>query len=104
MFSFLSAPHFRRLTEPRSVLPESGPNQSSQIRAHVLEEVRVGSLPASQLDEAVSVYLILSDRFCSWISVNEEHVCMRGPDLGLESCSHAQGTVLCRAVRYSEDC
>lgn len=76
----------------------------------VLEEVQVGSLPASQLVEALSVYLILSevllsDHFCSWISINEEHVCLRGPDSGPESCSIAKGTVFCLGVihSYSEE-
>lgn len=72
-----------------------------------MEEVRLGSLPAAQRGEAESVYLILSDGFCSWISVNEEHVCWRGPDPGLESCSVLKApflldTGILRIVRLKE--
>lgn len=103
---FLSFCSSQRLAEPLSILPELGPNQSNQIRLRVLEEVQVGSLPASQLDEAVSLYLILSevllsDHFSSWISINEEHMCSRGPDPGPGSCSTAEGTVFCLGVTHS---
>lgn len=81
-------------------LSSLGQGQTRATRSErLLEGVQVGSRPAAQLHEAVSVYLIplevlLSDRSCSWISINEQHVCSRGAAPG-------PGAAALPAVRHS---
>ncbi|XP_032926447.1 uncharacterized protein LOC117001881 isoform X2 [Catharus ustulatus] len=83
LFSFLPSPLSHHLPELFSSCRSQGQTRATRSE-RVLEDVQVGSRPAPQLHEAVSVYLIplevlLSDHCCSWISINEQqHVCSRG--------------------------
>lgn len=83
LFSFLPSPLSHHLPELFSSCRSQGQTRATRSE-RVLEDVQVGSRPAPQLREAVSVYLIplevlLSDHSYSWISINEQqHVCSRG--------------------------
>lgn len=85
-FSFLPSPLSHHLPELLPSCWSRGQTRATRSEC-VLEGVQVGSRPALQLHEVVSVYLIpsevlLSHHPCSWISINEQHVCSRGPAPG----------------------